>query len=659
MQKLPIPAKLNGSLPFLIKAGLVGTDPSDETLRTLARIIEAIGDRLKTFGDIIQYADFFFMADDAVVYNTADLNKRLTGKPSAFSILRGFGKYIADRPDFSRDTIRHTLHEFIPNQLSNPSRALGAEVDRLLVHHLIDQQEHFFDYQGLDLTGLEAETKKFIDQAQIQIGDIIHALRVALTGKSVGPGLYDCMLLLGKASCLRRIDRALELDPQLTKIKHDFDQLPWALTGPYDDLDVNESIELQRGGFVLGFGATKCEVSGSMKFEWMPRPGIKCHFVGPIPFGSIPETVTVSREVDSLAFPALPTSLTFSSSDESKMDATPVGTVTTGSLSKAATIRFYLSNFHSYFGNHIKRKTDKGLSATVGRTSFGIGDYVVTLDAMHNARNRVQSAKEKRGFALSHIGSIARNSTTGFDAQSVDDLCATLFYMFSFLRGIWVSPLLLAGRDTSGAEVWHEWAPRIASACQNVWSWFPRETTCIIPRFAPGFAAIWQDNEMQRTVQSSIYWYLQANTMTAVDAGMVISEMALEHASRAALQRPGGQTSSTLDSNPKGSELCELALAEAGVELEIPAALADLKAVANHLGESKGPRVLHRILAAVRHGERLGSTDERRFPIYEAMMLSQWYAELLLLRAFNYSGFVSSRVARGDIMPVPWSAKTI
>ena len=39
---------------------------------------------------------------------------------------------------------------------------------------------------------------------------MIHALRVAVTGKSVGPGLYDCLAILGRAACLQRIDRALQ-----------------------------------------------------------------------------------------------------------------------------------------------------------------------------------------------------------------------------------------------------------------------------------------------------------------------------------------------------------------------------------------------------------------------------------------------------------------
>ena len=44
---------------------------------------------------------------------------------------------------------------------------------------------------------------------RIKIGDIVHTLRVAVTGKSVGPGVYDCLAILGRDSSLSRIDRAL------------------------------------------------------------------------------------------------------------------------------------------------------------------------------------------------------------------------------------------------------------------------------------------------------------------------------------------------------------------------------------------------------------------------------------------------------------------
>jgi glutamyl-tRNA synthetase len=51
--------------------------------------------------------------------------------------------------------------------------------------------------------------RAFVEAEGIKIGDVIHAIRVAVTGKSTGPGLFDCLALLGRMRCLARIDRAL------------------------------------------------------------------------------------------------------------------------------------------------------------------------------------------------------------------------------------------------------------------------------------------------------------------------------------------------------------------------------------------------------------------------------------------------------------------
>lgn len=48
----------------------------------------------------------------------------------------------------------------------------------------------------------------------MKIGQMIHPLRVALTGKSVGLGLYDALAILGRERSLARLRRALALAAQ-------------------------------------------------------------------------------------------------------------------------------------------------------------------------------------------------------------------------------------------------------------------------------------------------------------------------------------------------------------------------------------------------------------------------------------------------------------
>ena len=51
--------------------------------------------------------------------------------------------------------------------------------------------------------------KAFIEERGVKIGQLIHALRVAVTGKAVGFGMFETLTLIGRERCLARIDRAL------------------------------------------------------------------------------------------------------------------------------------------------------------------------------------------------------------------------------------------------------------------------------------------------------------------------------------------------------------------------------------------------------------------------------------------------------------------
>src|SRR5512134_3718902 len=76
MQKLPTKQKVPLMLRFLQEAGLVSDPAPCEVGPKLARIIEASGDRLKVAGDILQYADFFFVPDAELTYDEKDFAKR-------------------------------------------------------------------------------------------------------------------------------------------------------------------------------------------------------------------------------------------------------------------------------------------------------------------------------------------------------------------------------------------------------------------------------------------------------------------------------------------------------------------------------------------------------------------------------------------------------
>ena len=62
-----------------------------------------------------------------------------------------------------------------------------------------------------DSSALDSLLHRFVDEQGIQVSQIIHAVRIAVTGKAVGFGLFDGLAILGREACLARIDLALEM----------------------------------------------------------------------------------------------------------------------------------------------------------------------------------------------------------------------------------------------------------------------------------------------------------------------------------------------------------------------------------------------------------------------------------------------------------------
>ena len=160
MNKLDEKKKTALVLPFLQKASYVDDPPPCDTAPRLRQIVSAAGDRIKIAGDILDFVEFY-VADDQLVYDEKAFEKRLRKPAGAADLLRRF-----------RD------------QLAN--------------------------VEPFDTASAESALRAFVETEGVKIGDIIHALRVAVTGKSVGAGMFETLAILGKTSTLARIDRALQ-----------------------------------------------------------------------------------------------------------------------------------------------------------------------------------------------------------------------------------------------------------------------------------------------------------------------------------------------------------------------------------------------------------------------------------------------------------------
>ena len=61
---------------------------------------------------------------------------------------------------------------------------------------------------------LETLIREHAEAQSVGAGKLIHPIRLALTGSTASPSLFDMMEVLGKNTCLRRLETALERIPE-------------------------------------------------------------------------------------------------------------------------------------------------------------------------------------------------------------------------------------------------------------------------------------------------------------------------------------------------------------------------------------------------------------------------------------------------------------
>jgi glutamyl/glutaminyl-tRNA synthetase len=123
----------------------------------------AVQPRIRTLGQCREPIAFVFVADDEVEYDEKAVQKGLRkGEPSGLELLRGFQPRLEQIEPFEPEPI-------------------------------------------------EAEVRAFCEERGAGMGKLAAALRVAITGTSVSPGLGETLVLVGRDGAVARVQRALDV----------------------------------------------------------------------------------------------------------------------------------------------------------------------------------------------------------------------------------------------------------------------------------------------------------------------------------------------------------------------------------------------------------------------------------------------------------------
>lgn len=142
-------------IPFLISKGLIGDEYDYDYIR---KIVIAVREREKTLSDIADAMSYYFKDDFS--YDE-----------------KGVKKY------FEKDGVENILREAI---------------------EILKKVDNF------NLTETENAYRDLIERLNIKSGDLFHPTRLAISGRTFGPGLFDIMELLGKERTIERIEKAIK-----------------------------------------------------------------------------------------------------------------------------------------------------------------------------------------------------------------------------------------------------------------------------------------------------------------------------------------------------------------------------------------------------------------------------------------------------------------
>jgi len=147
------PARIARDLvPILNDRGYEGLDPA-----WLARAVVTLQERAKTLVEMADMGEFYFAGE--ITYDQKAADKFLKGSVTA------------------------------------PLEEIGDELSAL---------------SEWNAASIEAAFNRVLERLDLKLGKVAQPLRVALTGATVSPGIYEIIDVLGKERVIERIDRALD-----------------------------------------------------------------------------------------------------------------------------------------------------------------------------------------------------------------------------------------------------------------------------------------------------------------------------------------------------------------------------------------------------------------------------------------------------------------
>jgi len=165
LNALPLERVTNDAIPFFQARGYIGENLSPNDYAYVQQVVATVQSRVHTLVELVDAADYFFK--DNFSYDEKGVKKFFSRPETADLLQRG------------KDVLAKT--------------------------------------EPFDLPTVEAAYRNLIAELGISGGALIHPTRLAISGKTMGPGLFDLIVTLGKKKCLERLDRTIKFIKKLER----------------------------------------------------------------------------------------------------------------------------------------------------------------------------------------------------------------------------------------------------------------------------------------------------------------------------------------------------------------------------------------------------------------------------------------------------------
>ena len=326
-------------------------------------------------------------------------------------------------------------------------------------------------------------------------------------------------------------------------------------------------------------------------------------------------------------------------------------------------VSFSVLNFQKLYGQKDKWINLNGESShRLGFVEMNHGGWRIEITEDPTFSENEKLLNQDDGYAVTHTGVIQRCDCETFCVEEAEHILRGLRAFLSFARGSACGLTLVKAVDQEDREMVLEWGTTHTESWtqgRTSWSWLPTiDGGDSLSQLFSGFWRLYDALDWRDTVCTVIDWYLNSNN-GPFHVGIILAQAALESVCYKIV-------GNTIGKNERPEKFLRTSLEKLGIDNVIPESFQDLKNFSTQEVRQKrdqnrykgdGPEAIVEIRNHLIHKEKRYGRLSVEVQM-DALRLSLWYIEVILLKKFEYCGQYMNRLKVADENPfenVPWA----